>query len=245
MPLAQGRAYGVFAGNIPFGLGDFLLESAQDNITATAGGGQAAAFQINSQTARVATVATAGDSVQLPPSAPGLELLVINHGANSMQVFGNLAAGDVIDDQGATVGVSQMSNSLVIYSCATAGKWYTEGLSSGFAASLGLQTFSYVTIAANTGNTQVAGTAVTSMLNNVTATAAASVTLPASVPGLEITVHNISAFSVTVFPNAGGTGSEKINALSANAGLAMATNTSTVFTCVTAGQWFSVPRVPS
>lgn len=245
MGLPLGRSYGAFVGNTPLGLGDYLLESSQDGITATAGGGQTNAYQIVSQTTRVATVATAGDSVQLPPSTPGLELLIINHGANAMQVYGNTAAGDVIDDQAAASGVSQMANSLVIYSCATAGKWYTEGLSSGFAASLGLQTFSYATIAANATNTQASGTPVTAMLTNVTATATGSVTLPASVAGLELTVHNISAFSVNVFPNAGGTGSEKINALAANAALAMAANTSTVFTCNTAGQWFTVPRVPS
>lgn len=246
MALAQGRSYGVWVANTPFGLGDFILESSQDNITATAGGGQANAFQINSQTARVSVVATAGDSIQLPPSAAGLELLIINHGANAMQVFGNLAAGDVVDDQAAATGVSQMSNSLVIYSCATAGKWYTEGLSSGFAASLGLQTFSYATIAANATGTQASGTAVTAMLTNVTTSGASqSVTLPPSVPGLEMTVHNISANTLLVFPSAGGTGTEKINALSANASLSMPTNTSTVFTCNVAGQWFTVPRVPS
>lgn len=243
MPLPQGRSYGVFAGNIPLQLGDFLLESSQDNIIATAGGGQAAAFQINSQTARITTVATIGDSIMLPPSAPGLELLVINHGANAMQVFGTGA--DTVDDQVATAGVSQMAGSLVIYSCATAGSWYTEGLSSGFAKALGLQTFSYATIAANATNTQAAGTPVTTMLTNVTAGATASVTLPASAPGLELTVHNISAQTVNVFPNAGGTGTEKINALANNALYAMATNTSTVFTCTVAGQWYTVPRVPS
>lgn len=224
-------------------LGDFFLESSQDNITAFAGGGQAGAFPLNSQTARISVVASIGDSIMLPPSANGLELLVINHGANAMQVFGN--GTDVIDDQLATVGVSQMVNSLVIYSCATAGKWYTEGLSSGFAAALGLQTFSYATIAGNATNTQAAGTPVTAMLTNITAGAAASVTLPASAPGLELTVHNISAFTVTVFPNAGGTTTEKINAGASNAGLALPTNTSTVFTCNIAGQWFSVPRTPS
>ncbi len=235
--------YGAFGGNIPLQPGDFLLESAQDNITATAGGGQAGAFQITTQTSRIVTVATIGDSIKLPPSAPGLELLVINHGANAMQVFGN--GTETIDDQATATGVAQMSNSLVIYSCATAGKWYTEGLSSGFAASLGLQTFSYATIAANATNTQVSGTPVTAMLTNITAGAAGSVTLPASVPGLEMTVHNISAFTVSVFPNAGGTGTEKINALAANAAISMLTNTSTVFTCNVAGQWFTVPRVPS
>jgi hypothetical protein len=244
MPLALGRSYGAFVANTALGLGDFLLESAQDNITATAGGGQTGAFQINAQTSRVATVASVGDSVMLPSSAPGLELLVINHGANAMQVYGNGA--DLIDDQTATTGVSQMSNSLVIYSCATAGKWYTEGLSSGFAAALGLQTFSYATIAANAAGTQVAGTPITAMLNNITSGGASySATLPVSAPGLEVTVHNISANTELIFPNAGGTGTEKINALAANASISMLTNTSTVFTCLVAGQWWTVPRVPS
>lgn len=243
MPLPLGRAYGVFMGNIPLQAGDFLLESAQDNITATAGGGQAGAFPITTQTSRITTVATLNDSVMLPSATPGLELIVINHGANAAQVFGNGA--DTIDDQTSTVGVSQMSNSMVIYTCVTAGFWYTEGLSSGFAKSLGLQTFSYATIAGNATVTQAAGTPITAMLVNITAAGAAAATLPASQPGLELTVHNISAFNVTVFPNAGGTTTEKINALGSNAGIVMATATSTVFTCNVAGQWWTVPRVPS
>jgi hypothetical protein len=243
MGLAQGRAYGVFAGNVAFQPGDFFLEAAGDNITATAGGGQANAFQITTQTARITTVVTAGDSVQLPPSAPGLEMLVINHGNNPVQVYGN--GSDQIDDNTASAGVSQMQSSFVLYSCATTGNWYSEGLATGFQRGTSLQTFSASTIAANATNTQASGTPVASMLVNVTAAANGSVTLPVSAPGLEITVHNISANTVNVFPNAGGTGTEKINALSANAALAMATNTSTVFTCVTAGQWYTVPRTPS
>lgn len=101
------------------------------------------------------------------------------------------------------------------------------------------------TVAANTTVTQAAGTLIASELANFTSTAAGAVTLPPSVPGLVIMAHNISGFSVTVFPSAGGTGTEKINALSANAGLVMATATSTTFTCVVAGQWYTVPRVPS
>lgn len=243
MPLPIGRAYGVFMGNTPLQPGDFLLEASQDNITAHAGGGQTAAFPITTQTARITTVATAGDSVVLPPSTPGLELLVTNHGINAMQVYG--LGTDQIDDQVAATGVSQMANSQVIYTCAAAGNWYTEGLSTGFSRGLGLQTVSNATVAANTTVTQAAGTAIVSALNNITSTAAGAVTLPPSTPGLEIVIHNISAFTVTVFPNAGGTGTEQINALGANAGYAMATNTSTTFTCVVAGQWYTVPRVAS
>ena len=120
-----------------------------------------------------------------------------------------------------------------------------EGLSSGFATALGLQTFSYQPSAANATVTQAAGTPVVTMMTNLTAAALAAATLPVSQPGLELTVHNISAFTITVFPSAGGTTTEKINLLAANTGLAMPTNTSTVFTCNIAGQWWTVPRVPS
>lgn len=102
-----------------------------------------------------------------------------------------------------------------------------------------------VTIAANATVTQAAGTPVTAEVTNVTSAAAGAVTLPACVPGNQIIVHNISAFTVTVFPNAGGTTTEKINALGNNAGLALPTNTSTTFTGAALGQWYTVPRVPS
>lgn len=61
--------------------GQLFTELAQDNITARAGGGQALATQLWAQTSKVTIVATAGDSVKLPASAPGLELMVINAGA--------------------------------------------------------------------------------------------------------------------------------------------------------------------
>jgi hypothetical protein len=102
-----------------------------------------------------------------------------------------------------------------------------------------------VTIAASTTVTQAAGTPVTAELCNVTSTAAGAVTLPASVPGNMITIHNISAFTVSVFPNAGGTGTEAINGGTANAALAVATSKSTTFTCAVPGAWWTVPRTPS
>ncbi len=101
------------------------------------------------------------------------------------------------------------------------------------------------TLAGNTTVTQAAGTPVASELCNVTGGAATAVTLPASIPGMVTTLHNTSAFNVSVFPNAGGTGTEKINSLGNNAALVMATNTSAQYTCAVAGQWYTVPRVPS
>ena len=241
--LPLGRSYGTFQGNIPLNAGDYFLESSQDLITATAGGGAANAFPITTQTARVSVVATAGDSVVLPPSAPGLELMIINHGANAMQVFGKQPAGDVIDDQALATGVSQMANSLVIYSCATAGKWYTEGLSTGFSTALGLQTQKPAQIAASATDTQVGGTPITALINHVTSSGASQAcTLPAALPGLSVVVALATAANaVDVFPASG----DAINALGANTKITMGALTSATFVCAVAGQWFTVPRVPS
>ena len=143
-------------------------------------------------------------------------------------------------------GVSQMGNSTVLYFSATAGNWYTEGLAGGFVRGYALQTFSSGTYAANATGTQASGTLITSMLCNLTAAGANySVTLPPSSNGMDITVHNISSQTVKVYPSAGGTGTETINALSANTAISLAANTSCQFTCVVAGQWYTVPRVPS
>jgi hypothetical protein len=225
-------------------LNGLLNESFTDNITAHAGGGQASATALTTEVNRITTVTTAGDSVKLPASSAGLTIIITNHGSNPMQVFGS--GTDTIDDVTYSTGISQMANSEVIYCCFTPGAWYCNGIASGFVRGQSLQTFSFATIAANATGTQASGTAIANMLVNITAAGAGySSTLPVSVPGLEITVHNTSASSTLVFPNAGGTGTETINALAANAALTMPTNTSTVFTCTVAGQWLTVPRVPS
>jgi hypothetical protein len=225
----------------------FFFESYQDNIVPFNGGGQASATPLTTELSRITlSVGTAApyDSVLLPPSAAGMTLFIVNHSANPIQVFGT--GSDQVDDTTSTTGVTQMGNSTVLYFCATAGNWYTEGLAGGFVRGLALQTFSSNTIAANATGTQASGTAVTTMMTNVSSAGANySITLPASLVGMDITVHNVSTQTIVVFPNAGGTGTEKINALGANAGISMPTNTSAQFTCAALGQWYTVPRVPS
>jgi hypothetical protein len=63
---------------------------------------------------------------------------------------------------------------------------------------------------------------------------------------MAVTILGITAgATIKVFPNAGGTTTEKINALTANAAITMAAVTSATFDCVVAGQWWTNPRVPS
>lgn len=215
----------------------WLLEPVQDGLTAFAGGGQASATQITAMTARVATVATAGDSVQLPQAVAGLELMIINDAANAMNVFP--FPGDTIDKAAANAAVSHMGQSLVIYTCVTAGAWRTEGLSTGFDPTIGLQTLSVQDgLTAKAGGGQNGGVNMTKLLNRIATvgSAADSVQLPSAIAGVTLTIMNGAAVnSMNVFPATG----EAVNALGANAAFAMAAGALNIFYCFTNGQWFT------
>lgn len=213
--------------------GQLFTEQAQDNIVARAGGGQALATQLVAQTSRIVTVATSGDSVKLPASAPGLELVLINSGANPMQVYG--AGTDTIDGIASATGVSQMASSVVIYTCTSAGAWFTEGLANGYAA--GLQTVSNLDGVVAAGTTQGTATVLPPrMAYNVTTTPVGSgVLLPASASGAELAIANNGANALLIYPS----GAEKINALAASAGFSAAAGTVTILYCFTAGQWYT------
>ena len=69
-----------------------------------------------------------------------------------------------------------------------------------------------------------------------------SVVLPPSSVGAQVDVQLITASNTAaVFPAPG----DAINAIAVNSAITMSALTSTTFTCVTQGQWFTNPRVPS
>ena len=211
------------------------LDLTCDSITAHAGGGQASAFPLPAVVNRVTTVATIGDSVLLPSSAPGMIIMVINHGANDMQVYG--AGTDTINDVATATGVSQMASSECIYVCTSAGRWYVNGLGTGYSGSY--ETMSTIdSLTAHAGGGQASALPLTKMMNRVTtvATAGDSVELPQSVRGMNVVVINAGANSMNVFPASG----DQINALGANAAFAMAAAKVATFFCATAGQWHSI-----
>lgn len=219
-------------------LSKLLAEPAADGIVAHAGGGQALATQLVAEINRLATVATAGDSVKLPASQPGLTIVIINHGVNSAQIYG--AGTDTINDVASATGVPQMAGSMVIYSCTTAGAWYTEGLAGGYSGAFATASLTGG-IVAHAGGGQGAATPLTSMVNRVAtvATAADSVVLPATVANVSIgpiTVANAGANSLNVFPAAG----DQINAGGANAAFAVAAGKTATFYSTGAGQWHAV-----
>jgi hypothetical protein len=220
-------------------MGALFRDTAADSLTAHAGGGQGSALALTKQNNRITTVATAADSVALPASAAGMEVIVINSGANPMQVFG--AGTDTINGVATATGVSQMANSLVLYTCVTAGAWFTEGLGTGFSASFPTQSAVNSLTAFATGG-QASATALTATINRVTtvATIGDSVKLPTSAVGMVIAVSNAAAANaMDIFPASG----DIIDALAANTAVRVNAGTTLTFWCSVAGTWHSSARV--
>lgn len=95
--------------------------SAQTGITANAGGGQANAVLLTRSFSRVNTVATAGDSVRLPPAAPGADMAVFNRAANSTNVFPS--TGDAIGGGAANAAYALAAGRNARFVCVVAGTW--------------------------------------------------------------------------------------------------------------------------
>lgn len=212
--------------------GALVTDTYNEGVTAFATGGQASATPLTGILNRVTTVATAGDSIALPVATPGLDLIVINHGANPMQVFG--AGTDTIDDVATATGVTQMAGSLCIYSCTFAGKWYSNGLGNGYSGSF--PTVSFTTgITAHAGGGQASAVALTTVINRVTTVAAQgdSVALPAASAGLAIILINKGANPMQVF----GSGTDTINGIATATGISQGINTASTFVCTVAGNW--------
>jgi len=94
-----------------------------NGITAHAGGGQGSATPLPAMINRVTTVATTADSVLLPASAPGMQIMVVNAGANSMNVFP--ATGDAINALGANTAYAVAATKVVEFYCTNAGQWHS------------------------------------------------------------------------------------------------------------------------
>lgn len=209
-----------------------LYESPSDGLTAFAGGGQSSATPLTAELSRVTTVATAGDSVMLPPARAGLTLCVVNHGAKAMQVYGS--GTDTINDVAYATGVSQMNGSECIYACYGNGAWYVNGLGTGYAGSFETQSYADG-LTAHAGGGQGSATPITTMITRFTtvATGGDSAILPTGVAGMSIAVINAGAATLAVFPDTGST----INGGSANASVNVATGKTATFFTTLAGAW--------
>jgi hypothetical protein len=93
--------------------------------TQTAAGGT----PITSSIAEFDTVASSGNSGTLPAAQPGMQLNVINNGANPLTVFaltqalGGTSGGDTING---STSISVTNGTITIFMCTVVGKWLTK-----------------------------------------------------------------------------------------------------------------------
>jgi hypothetical protein len=211
-----------------------IYESSQDGIVAT-GSTQANALQLGTIEMNRLTSVSAGTGVKLPPAVPGASLIIVNHGSNPVQVYGQ--PGDTINDVATATGVSQMQNSWVFYGCFSFGAWYSESLAQGFPGGLGggFSTFATSVITASGTHTQGGATPITTMNVGVNVGGAAdSVLLPTAVVGLEVTIVNLSGTNaMQVYAS----GSDTINGTAGSTGVSQALNAVTIYFCFQAGKW--------
>jgi hypothetical protein len=98
------------------------VSSVTENITALAGGGQAGATVLVARYNSVTVVATAADSVILPPYLVDLPLFVANDSANPLAVFPY--ANQMIGTAGLNASVTVPAGKTAMFvGAGTAGKW--------------------------------------------------------------------------------------------------------------------------
>ena len=104
--------------------GSLETMSSVNGITAFAGGGQASAAPLTAMMNRITTIATAGDSVILPVSTAGLQILTINATAvNALAVFPS--GTDAINALAASTAFSLPASKTATFYCVNAGQWHT------------------------------------------------------------------------------------------------------------------------
>lgn len=111
------------------------LFSVKTGIVAHAGGGQANATPLTAALNRVDTVASASDSVMLPPAIPGARVQVKNNTATLLAIFGvpananNDGAGDTIatsqsnTQQPTATGITLATTLTARFDCYVLGQW--------------------------------------------------------------------------------------------------------------------------
>lgn len=100
---------------------EFLKKSVQSGVTAYAGGGQANGVLITSDIVEISTCATAQDSVKLPVAVVGMEIKIVNHGAQSCDVFPNTS--DKINEGAVNVAKALAADASMICVCWDVDNW--------------------------------------------------------------------------------------------------------------------------
>lgn len=106
-----------------------LVKTVQAGITAQVDASQANATVITGNFVEVAVVAGVADSVALPEAIAGLQITVINHGANSMGLFPINGGDDGINEENATTKYDVAVNVTVICTAWSGTDWECQKMS--------------------------------------------------------------------------------------------------------------------
>jgi hypothetical protein len=125
------QAVGLGAGFATGASGAMVTYSTSTGITAHAGGGQANAVLLTAMQNQVSVCATGGDSVRLPPAQPGMELTVVNNGAQSCNVFASSQAQGGATGGDSMNGTQNASSALAaasvgLFFCFVVGLWVSK-----------------------------------------------------------------------------------------------------------------------
>lgn len=100
-----------------------LLRKVQTPIVAATTQTQAAATQLSGALCVISTCANSGDGVKLPPIQAGLEVVVINRGAQTVRVYSLEASGVTIGATAGATGITLAANKVAIFFAGTAIRW--------------------------------------------------------------------------------------------------------------------------
>ena len=103
--------------------GSFQTLGYTDALSANSGGAQAGATPVTTTIARFTTVGAAGYSCVLPAAVPGMVIVVINAGVNSMACFP--AGADQINSLAAAAAFTIPPGAVVNFTASVAGFWHT------------------------------------------------------------------------------------------------------------------------
>jgi hypothetical protein len=104
--------------------GQFPIYSTQSGITASTTHSPAGGVPTTASRAQISVCANTGDAVTLPAAKAGMEITLVNNGAQTAQVYGT--GTDTINTVAGATGVPQLSLAVTIYYCFVTGAWVTK-----------------------------------------------------------------------------------------------------------------------
>jgi hypothetical protein len=124
-----------YYGRFRFVSGNFLVSGGYLNSaghllkstinTSAAGTGQSTAAQLTKDINNITSITTNNSGVALPSAIPGMDILILNNAASTLNVFPANGASDQINSLGANNAYTLSANNKARFVATTDSQWYT------------------------------------------------------------------------------------------------------------------------